>query len=80
MIICCMLDRKAGFDSDSIKAFINEDTSKRAFKYAVNQAGIMNYAPSDFEFYKIGEFDTKTAQIKSCLPELLLSGIDCVGE
>lgn len=78
MIICCMLDRKAGFDG--LSTFVNEDVAKRAFKYSINQAGIPNYAPSDFEFYKVGEFDEKTGQVKGQLPELLISGIDCVGE
>ena len=79
MIVCCVLDRKAGFDG--LQVFTNEDIAKRNFAYAINQAGIPNYAPSDFEFYKIGEFDPKTGTIKGLqVPELLMNGLDCVGD
>lgn len=77
MIITCILDRKAGFDG--VQVFTNEDIAKRNFRYAINQSGIPNYAPSDFEFYKIGEWDPKTGVITPLqVPELLLSGLDCV--
>lgn len=78
MIVCAVLDRKAGFDG--VQVFTNEDVAKRNFRYAINQSGIPNYAPSDFEFYKIGEFDPKTGQIEACLPQILMTGLDCVGE
>ena len=77
MIVTAILDRKAGFDG--VQIFANEDIAKRNFRYAINQAGIPNYAPADFEFYKIGEFDPKTGRISPLdVNELLLSGLDCI--
>lgn len=78
VVLTAMFDRKAGYTA--IQAYANEAIAKRAFGYAINDAGIPNYAPADFELYKIGEFDDKTGLIVPCsMPELLMSGLDCIG-
>lgn len=78
VILTAMFDRKSGYTA--IQPYENEAIAKRAFGYAINDAGIPNYAPADFELYKVGEFDTKTGVIiPAAMPELLMSGLDCIG-
>lgn len=77
-IIVSMLDRKSDFGECG--CVDNEELAKRQFGYALSQNGIPNYAPADFELYKIGEFDTKNGQITSLdKPELLCTGLDMIG-
>lgn len=79
MIVTCVLDRKAGFDGLSIA--VNEAVAIRNFKYAICQNGVPNFAPADFELYKIGEWNQKTGVISAIqVPELLINGLDCLGE
>lgn len=79
MIVVSMLDRKAGFDT--IQLAINEGTASRAFAYAINNGGLPEYAPADFELYKIGEFDQKTGKLTAIFPpELICNGQDVIGK
>lgn len=78
MIITCVLDRKAGFDGVGVA--VNEEIAKRNFKYAINNNGVTAFSPADFELYKIGDWSEKTGVITALqVPEMLLSGLDCIG-
>lgn len=53
----------------------------RSFSDEVNRGGednAMNKHPSDFELYKIGEFDDVVGVVRSCEPLLLARGKDVV--
>lgn len=52
----------------------NELTAVRRFSYEINNSGMMHFAPSDFDLYKIGEFDSKKGELVGCLPEFVVSG------
>lgn len=61
----------------------NDDSAIRNFSYAINNAtGIMGYAPSDFDLYKIGIYDAKTGRIDLSefpVPEFIVSGASVFG-
>lgn len=74
-VVVSMLDRKVGFGA--VNVVINDEVAKRQFGFALNQSGIPNYAPADFELYKIGYFDDKTGLIEPCNPiELICTGME----
>lgn len=53
----------------------------RWFSMTVNTPETMtNFAPSDFQLFKIGEFDSVTGRLTPLdLPQLLTSGLDVFG-
>lgn len=67
--------------------FISPDdsTAKRFFSMRVNnpQSGfnVMNYAPADFDLFRVGKFDTESGKIDECWPiEFICNGASVVGE
>lgn len=59
----------------------NEMTAVRGFKMAINsQQGTMNFAPQDFDLYKIGEFDIEKGELIPELPCLVMTGVQAVVE
>lgn len=59
----------------------SDQTAIRGFSYAINSKdGLMNYAPSDFELYRIGSFDTETGKITEEIPTLIVTGVNVYGE
>lgn len=77
-ILIAMLDRKTQFCD--LQAVDFEEAAKRSFAYAVNQDGIPNFAPADFELYKVGEFDTSNGRINPLDKiELIATGLDVFG-
>lgn len=58
------------------------DAAKRGFAMMVNQPdGIMGFAPSDFDLFKVAEFDSETGQLDPIWPiEFIVNGRDLVGE
>lgn len=78
-VLVVMLDRKAGFGDPS--AQINDEIAIRQFGYAVNNSQIPNYAPADFELYKIGEYDDANASIEMFdKPIMIASGLEMIGK
>lgn len=74
----CIRDVKVGFMAPTPD--MSDQSAIRNFSYAINGDGIMNYSPKDFDLYKVGEFDTDTGQIDSCLPDLIVNGISVYGD
>ena len=72
-------DKKVGFGFPHVD---QSDTSAiRGFAYAVNQEGLMNYSPDDFELYRIGVFDTDKGTVVSVdIPELIVSASSVIGD
>lgn len=59
----------------------NEATAIRRFGFEVNRAGsMMLFSPSDFDLYKVGDFDTKKGELTGCVPEFVVSGISVFNE
>lgn len=61
---------------------INDNTAKRSFAYSVNNGSdsLMNFAPKDYDLYKIAEFDTESGHIESLeVPVLVCSGMSVYG-
>lgn len=54
----------------------SDEAAKRGFAMMINNGdGIMGFAPSDFDLFKIGEFDSEDGQITSVWPiEFMMNG------
>lgn len=68
-------DVKVGFDVQFLVQ-ASEEAAKRAFEMAVNNPGtMMGFKPSDFELYKVAEFDTDKGVMIGCpIPEFVVGG------
>uniref|UniRef100_A0AAU8B1E0 Nonstructural protein n=1 Tax=Dulem virus 164 TaxID=3145641 RepID=A0AAU8B1E0_9VIRU len=76
--IYCIFDEAAGvFTAPTID--ISDASAVRNFQKMCQDAGsIMNFKPSDFSLYKVGDFDAETAYIDSfSVPSRLFVGSDC---
>lgn len=68
-------DNKVGFLAPMVDD--NENTAIRNFKYAVSNNDILNFAPSDFDLFRIGEFDTDSGIITALSsPDFICNGIN----
>lgn len=53
----------------------NDAAAIRGFSYAVNNNNLMNFAPKDYDLFKIGEFDVEKGIIVPLeVPLILASG------
>lgn len=55
----------------------------RTFQMQINHAdagNMLNFAPSDFDLYHIGDFNDKTGEIEPCTPNLLMNGAKLIRE
>lgn len=74
-LIYAIKDTKSGFLNPSFE--INESIAVRNFKYAMShEDSLFKFAPSDFELWKIGTYDTDTGYIDDCKPEYITGGKD----
>lgn len=72
--IYAIRDQKVAFDTQLILQ-ANEAAAVRGFTYMINNpSGVPNFAPNDFDFYKIGEFNSETGEIKGIMPEFIVNG------
>lgn len=67
--------------------FLSPDdaTAKRYFGMIVNNSqqgrNIMNYAPADFDLFRVGEFDSEAGRVEPCWPiEFVVNGASLVGD
>lgn len=68
-------DCKSGFLSPMIDD--TDDSALRNFEYACKNNNIMNFAPQDFELYKIGSYDTDSGILSPIEPtEFIANGIN----
>lgn len=69
-------DQKVGFLAPTVEQ--NDESAKRNFSMMINSGnGLPGYAPGDFDFYKVGEFDSEKGVIKRIYPiELVFNGLD----
>lgn len=72
--IYSVLDSKSEYIAISLDQ--NDETAMRSFKFALSQPGsMMSRFPEDYRLFKIGEFDTATAQIDPFIkPEFIMQG------
>lgn len=75
--VFCVRDVKVGFDTRFLVE-ANEDAAKRGFSMAINTGGSMlNYQPSDYELYRLGDFDVESGRfIALDVPEFVVGGMD----
>lgn len=67
-------DTKTGFLQPTCD--INQETAVRNFAQAVNRKDtIMGFSPSDFELYKVGEYDTESGIITPCPADFICGGM-----
>lgn len=53
----------------------NDAAAIRGFSYAVNNNNLMNFAPKDYDLYKVGEFDVEKGIIEALdVPVIIASG------
>lgn len=70
-------DNKSEFLSPSVD--INDETAKRNFAMAMSRHdSTLNFAPADFDLYRIGTYDAKMAKLTPVTPEFLAHGLDFV--
>lgn len=56
-------------------------SARRAFGFAINNGGLMGFAPGDFQLYHIADYDTSTGLLTSVSPlEFICSGVEVVNE
>lgn len=70
-----MRDKHTGFLSPTFE--VNDQVAIRAFSYALlNTPGsVLGFAPTDFDLYCLGSFDTDTGFISSLpVPSLVITG------
>lgn len=77
--VYCVKDNKAGFQPNLLIEQ-NDASAVRGFSYAINNEGLMNYSPNDFDLFKIGSFDVDTGMFESSFPELVVSGSSVYGD
>lgn len=58
------------------------ESAKRNFAFAINNnPGIMQFAPSDYDLYQIGSFDSVTAELTPCEPiQFICNGVEVFNE
>lgn len=45
------------------------ESAKRNFAFAINNnPGLMNFSPSDYDLYQIGNFDSVSGVVEACEP------------
>lgn len=71
-------DAKTGFIAPTVDQ--NDSSAVRNFAYAINNGGIMNYSPNDFDLFKVGEFDSDKGTLEGIVPFLVVSGVSVYGE
>lgn len=73
-------DLKGDFYSPRIEQ--NESSAVRSFAQLVNTPDTtIHFSPRDFQFYRIGDFDSETGRlIPLDLPQLVTSAIDVFGK
>lgn len=64
-------DNKVGFLTPTVEDA--DAIAIRAFAFSVNNSGgIVGFAPSDFDLYRIGCYDTETSVISPEVPPVLI--------
>ena len=78
--VYCIRDKYTGFMSPAVD--MNDDSAKRNFAYAINNnPGVMNFAPSDYDFYRVATFDSKTGDLRPVQPiEFICNGNEVLNE
>ena len=76
--VYCIKDNKVGFQPQLLLES-NEPAAVRGFSYAVNNNGIMNFSPKDYDLYKIGKFDSDSGKLEYEVPTLIISGSSVFG-
>lgn len=61
--------------------FLNEEIAKRDFGYRINlEDSPMQYKPSDYELYRIGDYETDTGRMQPLdVPVFLINGMSVFG-
>ncbi len=73
-------DNKVGFQPQLLVEQ-NDASAVRGFSYAVNNEGLMNYSPSDFELFKLGFIDTESGIFDPINPPVcVVTGSSVFGE
>lgn len=72
-------DKYTGFMMPTVD--MNDDSGKRNFGYGINNNPSLNYSPADFDFYRIGTYDSKTGEIRPVQPiEFICNGLEVFNE
>lgn len=75
--VYCVRDVKVGFDTRFLVE-MNDESAKRGFSMAINTTNsMMNYQPSDYELYRIGEFTIESGKFDALeVPEFIVGGLE----
>lgn len=70
-------DVKTGFLTPTLDQ--NDDSAKRNFAYACNNAeSLMYFAPNDYAIYCIGQYESDTAEIITEIPRIICQATDVI--
>ena len=78
--VVCVRDAKTGFYPPQIEQ--NLMSAKRNFAMMINNSeGVVGYAPNDFDFYYVADFDSEKGEmIPVCPIEQLATGVGVFNE
>lgn len=71
-------DKLAGFGMPEVS--LNEMTAIRAFSQKINENSVLQYSPSDYDLYRIGDFNVDTGEFKGIMPVFVKAGLDVYGD
>ena len=58
----------------------NDAVASRSFEYDINHTDVYNTRPQDYQYYRIGMFNTETGELVPESPTLIASAIDFIKE
>lgn len=68
-------DSRVGFMTPTLDQ--NDPAATRNFAHAAMEpSSLMHSHPSDFDLYRVGEFDTDSGEIKPCVPSHVVSAVE----
>lgn len=69
--VCAIRDSKIGFYPPTVEQSV--PAAKRNFAMMINQSdGLTGYAPGDFDFYHVADFDTEKGEMSPVHPIIQL--------
>ena len=77
--VYAMYDAKSTFLDPVVDC--GDASARRAFAFAINNGGLMGFAPGDFQLYHIADYDTVSGLLSPLSPfELVCNGLEVYDE
>lgn len=77
LVVCAIRDNQSEYMRPSV--YPKVELGIRDFKFWMNDKNGLQFAnPGDFDFYKVGEYDTETAELIPCPVKLVIHGSEVI--